>query len=78
LVRHGGTAILSETSEIFGVEHTLTARAATPEVGRKLIERIEWWLEYNRGRDTQINGRVSPGNNAGGLANVLEKSLGGA
>ncbi len=47
-------------------------------IGRKLIDRIEWWLEYNRGRDTQINGRVSPGNNAGGLANVLEKSLGGA
>jgi altronate hydrolase len=78
LVQHGGTAILSETSEIFGVEHTLTARAVTPEVGRKLIDRIDWWLEYNRGRDTQINGRVSPGNNAGGLANVLEKSLGGA
>ncbi|QKZ04145.1 UxaA family hydrolase [Pseudomonas eucalypticola] len=78
LVRHGGTAILSETSEIFGVEHTLTARAVTPQVGRKLIERIDWWLEYNKGRDTQINGRVSPGNNAGGLANVLEKSLGGA
>ncbi|GAB7528023.1 altronate dehydratase family protein [Pseudomonas sp. 3A(2025)] len=78
LVRHGGTAILSETSEIFGVEHTLTARAVSPQVGRKLIERIDWWLEYNRGRDTQINGRVSPGNNAGGLANVLEKSLGGA
>jgi len=56
----------------------LTARAVTPEVGRKLVDRIEWWLEYNKGRDTQINGRVSPGNNAGGLANVLEKSLGGA
>jgi altronate hydrolase len=78
LVRHGGTAILSETSEIFGVEHTLTARAVTPEVGRKLVARIQWWLTYNEGRDTQINGRVSPGNNAGGLANVLEKSLGGA
>jgi len=78
LVRHGGTAILSETTEIFGVEHTLTARAVTPEVGRKLIDRIEWWLNYNEGRDCQINGRVSPGNNAGGLANVLEKSLGGA
>lgn len=78
LVCHGGTAILSETSEIFGVEHTLTARAATPEVGQKLKARIDWWLEYNKGRDTQINGRVSPGNNAGGLANVLEKSLGGA
>ncbi len=78
LVRQGGTAILSETTEIFGVEHTLTARAATPEVGQKLVDRINWWLEYNAGKDCQINGRVSPGNNAGGLANVLEKSLGGA
>ncbi len=78
LIRHGGTAILSETSEIFGVEHTLTARAVTPEVGQKLVDRINWWLDYNEGRDTQINGRVSPGNNAGGLANVIEKSLGGA
>lgn len=78
LIAHGGTAILSETSEIFGVEHTLTARARTPEIGRKLVARIDWWLKYNEGRDTQINGRVSPGNNAGGLANVLEKSLGGA
>ena len=78
LVRHGGTAILSETPEIYGVEQTLTARARTPEVGRKLVERMNWWLEYNKGRDTQINGKVSPGNQAGGLANILEKSLGGA
>jgi len=78
LVRNGGTAVLSETSEIYGVEHTLTSRAATPNIGKKLVERINWWLDYNKGRDTQINGRVSPGNNAGGLANVLEKSLGGA
>ena len=77
LVRNGGTAILSETPEIFGVEHTLTARAASPEIGQKLVKRIDWWLKYNEGRDCQINGRVSPGNNAGGLANVLEKSLGG-
>ena len=78
LVRNGGTAILSETTEIFGVEHTLTCRAVTPAVGEKLVERINWWLEYQKGRDVQINGRVSPGNNQGGLANVLEKSLGGA
>jgi altronate hydrolase len=78
LIRHGGTAILSETPEIFGVEHTLTARARTPEVGRKLERRMNWWLKYNEGRDTQINGQVSPGNNAGGLANIIEKSLGGA
>jgi altronate hydrolase len=78
LIRNGGTAILSETSEIYGVEQTLTARARSVEVGRKLVARIDWWLKYNEGRDTQINGQVSPGNNAGGLANVLEKSLGGA
>lgn len=78
LVRNGGTAILSETPEIYGVEQTLTARARTPEVGQKLVDRINWWLKYNEGRDTQINGQVSPGNNAGGLANILEKSLGGA
>ncbi len=78
LVRHGGTAILSETTEIYGVEQTLTARAVRPEVGRKLVERMDWWLEHGRGRDIQINGNVSPGNNAGGISNVLEKSLGGA
>ncbi|MCX7158215.1 MAG: altronate dehydratase family protein [Proteobacteria bacterium] len=79
LVKHGGTAILSETPEIYGVEHTLTRRAVTKEVGEKLIERIRWWKdEYAIGRDVQINGVVSPGNQAGGLANILEKSLGSA
>ena len=79
LVRHGGTAILSETPEIYGVEHTLTRRAVTREVGEKLIERIRWWKDvYALGRDVQINGIVSPGNQMGGLANILEKSLGSA
>ena len=78
LVKNGGTAILSETPELYGVEHTLTARAKSAEVGQKFVERINWWLEYNRGRDTQINGQVSPGNNSGGIANIIEKSLGGA
>ncbi|MGZ4351700.1 MAG: UxaA family hydrolase, partial [Solirubrobacteraceae bacterium] len=77
LVRHGGTAILSETPEIYGVEHTLTRRAANRAVGEKLVERIRWWKEdYSVGRDVQINGKVSPGNQAGGLANIFEKSLG--
>jgi altronate hydrolase len=77
LARHGGTAILSETPEIYGVEHTLTRRAVSREVGEKLVERIRWWKEdYAVGRDVQINGKVSPGNQAGGLANIFEKSLG--
>jgi altronate hydrolase len=77
LVRHGGTGILSETPEIYGVEHTLTARAATPEIGQKLVDHIRWWKDvYAVGRDVQINGTVSPGNQTGGLANIFEKSLG--
>ena len=77
LVRHGGTGILSETPEIYGVEHTLTRRAVSREVGERLVERIRWWKdEYSVGRDVQINGKVSPGNQAGGLANIFEKSLG--
>jgi altronate hydrolase len=46
LVRHGGTAILSETPEIYGAEHLLTMRAVNREVGEKLIERIKWWEDY--------------------------------
>ncbi|WP_326543991.1 UxaA family hydrolase [Pseudorhodoferax sp.] len=77
LVRHGGTGILSETPEIYGVEHTLTRRAVSREVGEKLVQRIRWWKEeYSPGRDVQINGAVSPGNQMGGLANIFEKSLG--
>lgn len=78
IVRNGGTVILSEISELFGVEQTLTCRAKTPEIGKKMVERLNWWLKYNEGRDCQINGKVSPGNNKGGLSNVLEKSLGGS
>ena len=78
LVKNGGTAILAEVSELFGVEHTFTCRAKSREVGEKLIERMNWWLEYNKGKDTQINGKVSPGNSKGGLSNVLDKSLGGS
>ncbi|MCG2591812.1 altronate dehydratase family protein [Ramlibacter sp. XY19] len=78
LVRHGGTAILSETPEIHGVEYMLTRRAVTPEVGQKLLDRLAWWEEYTRGHNGQFNGVVGPGNQAGGLANIFEKSLGSA
>jgi altronate hydrolase len=77
LVRHGGTAILSETPEIYGAEHLLTRRAVTPEVGRKLVDRIEWWEAYCERHGAQMNNNPSAGNKAGGLTTVLEKSLGG-
>ncbi|MFY9513818.1 MAG: altronate dehydratase family protein [Rubrivivax sp.] len=78
LVRHGGTAILSETPEIHGVEFMLTRRAVSEEVGKKLLARLDWWAEYTRGHNAQFNGVVGHGNQAGGLANIFEKSLGSA
>jgi altronate hydrolase len=78
LVRHGGTAILSETPEIHGVEFMLTRRAVSPAVGQKLLDRLAWWAEYTRGHNAQFNGVVGHGNQAGGLANIFEKSLGSA
>lgn len=76
LVAHGGTAILSETPEIYGAEHLLTRRAINPAVGYKLVERIRWWEEYVRINDGEMNNNPSPGNKAGGLSTILEKSLG--
>lgn len=78
LVRHGGTAILSETPEIHGVEFMLTRRAVSPEVGQKLLDRLAWWEKYTAGQNAQFNGVVGHGNQAGGLANIFEKSLGSA
>ncbi len=46
VVRNGGTAVLSETPEIYGAEHLLTRRAVTPRVAEQLMERIEWWRRY--------------------------------
>jgi len=77
LVRHGGTAILSETPEIYGAEHLLTRRANTPEVGKKLVQRIKWWEDYCRIRGASMDNNPSAGNKQGGLTTVLEKSLGG-
>jgi altronate hydrolase len=76
LVRHGGTAILSETPEIYGAEHLLTRRAVTREVGEKLVSRIKWWEDYTARERGEMNNNPSPGNKAGGLTTILEKSLG--
>jgi altronate hydrolase len=78
LVRHGGTAILSETPEIYGAEHMLTRRAVSREVGEKLVERIKWWEDYTARNKGEMNNNPSPGNKAGGLTTILEKSLGAA
>ena len=76
LVAHGGTAILSETPEIYGAEHLLTRRAVRPEIAHKLIARIKWWEHYTHINGGEMNNNPSPGNKAGGLTTILEKSLG--
>jgi len=76
LVAHGGTAILSETPEIYGAEHLLTRRAASQAVGEKLIARIRWWEEYCERMNASLDNNPSAGNKAGGLTTILEKSLG--
>ncbi len=76
LVRHGGTAILSETPEIYGGEHLLTRRAASPAVAEKLLARIRWWEAYTARNAMTMDNNPSAGNKAGGLTTILEKSLG--
>ncbi len=76
LARHGGTAVLAETPEVYGAEHLLTRRASSREVGEKLVERIKWWEDYTARNKGEMNNNPSPGNKAGGLTTILEKSLG--
>ena len=70
--------MLTEPTELLGVEGALARRARSPEVAQKLIDVMHWWMDYCKGRDSQINGKVTPGNNADGITNVLEKALGSA
>jgi altronate hydrolase len=76
VVRHGGTAVLAETSEIYGAEHLLTRRAVSREVGEKLVALIKWWEDYTSRSGQVMDNNPSPGNKAGGLTTILEKSLG--
>jgi altronate hydrolase len=76
LVRHGGTVILSESPETYGAEHLLTRRAVSRDVGQKLVDVMHWWEDYTARQGAEMNANPSPGNKAGGLTTILEKSLG--
>ncbi|MEP7020387.1 MAG: altronate dehydratase family protein [Pseudonocardiales bacterium] len=76
LVEYGGTSILGETPEIYGAEHLLLQRAVSDEVGQRLIDRIRWWERYTADNGGSMDNNPSPGNKAGGLTTILEKSLG--
>jgi len=76
LVGLGGTSVLAETPEIYGAEHLLVNRAASPEVAEKLMSFIHWWEEHARLHNCTIDNNPAPGNKEGGLTNIFEKSLG--
>jgi altronate dehydratase large subunit len=77
LLAEGGTVILSETPELIGAEHLLARRAVTRKVSRQLLDAVAWW--ENRAIEAGQNirqGNPSPGNIAGGITTLEEKSLG--
>lgn len=76
LVQNGGTVILSETTEIYGAEQLLVRRTEKEETAQKLLERVRWWEENARHHGIELDNNPSPGNKAGGLTTILEKSLG--
>lgn len=76
LVAAGGTSLLAETPEVFGAEHLLTRRAVSEAVGQRLLDRLDWWQGYAAAGGGTLDNNPSPGNKAGGLTTILEKSLG--
>ena len=76
LIKHGGSAILSETPEIYGAEHLLLQRAASDTIASDLSSLISWWENYAQRHGGSLNSNPSPGNLAGGITTILEKSLG--
>ena len=76
LVQHGATVVLGETPEIYGAEQLLTRRAASADVADKLIDRIRWWEQYTARHGGEMDNNPTPGNKAGGLTTIFEKSLG--
>ena len=77
VVRYGGTGVLAETTEIYGAEQLLIRRAINEGVAKKLLDRFEWWLQHLAARGGVMDNNPAPGNKAGGLTTVYEKSLGG-
>jgi galactarate dehydratase len=76
LVRAGATVMFSEVTEVRDAIHLLTPRAATPEVGRQLIREMRWYDDYLAAGASDRAANTTPGNQRGGLANIVEKALG--
>lgn len=77
VVAAGGTSMFSETVEMIGAEHILARRAATPEVGQKILDYVRHreQEQIDAGEDVRKT-QPSPGNKDGGITTLEEKSLG--
>ena len=76
IVWQGGTAAFAETPEVYGAEHLLAARARDPLVAQRLFDRIAWWEDYATHGKGSMDSNPAPGNKAGGITTIVEKSLG--
>jgi altronate dehydratase large subunit len=77
LVAEGGTVILSETPELIGAEHLLAGRARTPEMAQQVLDAVSWWENKAIAAGQNIReANPAPGNIAGGITTLEEKSLG--
>ncbi|MBR1227667.1 galactarate dehydratase [Bradyrhizobium sp. AUGA SZCCT0176] len=76
LVRAGAAVMFSEVTEVRDAIHLLTRRAANEDVGRALIREMDWYDGYLAKGDADRSANTTPGNKKGGLANIVEKSLG--
>jgi altronate hydrolase len=76
LAQIGATPVLAETPEIFGAEHLLVRRARNRQVAEKLLACVRGYKRYLSRFEGSFDDNPSPGNKAGGLSNILEKSLG--
>ena len=76
LINHGGSSILSETTEIYGAEHLLYERSINKINIEKIEKQIKWWKEHLTKNHSTLDNNPSPGNKKGGLTTILEKSLG--
>ena len=76
LVRGGGTSVLAEIPECHGAEDILYNRATSELTRIKLGKVFEWWQDYSKSHRVTLNNNLSPGNIAGGITTIIEKSLG--
>ena len=76
LVRAGATVMFSENTEVRDAVDQLTARAATPEVAQAIVRELAWYDAYLARGQADRSANTTPGNKAGGLANIVEKAMG--